>query len=254
MIKKIAGILLVSVASLSAFGQTTEVKKTTARPDIPGTFTLEIGLNRAMNAPDNFSTGLWGSRTINLYYQYEFQILKSRFSFVPGIGLSLERFKFKDGHILNYLREDNDVFGNITSFDSVKLYNPTEHGITGLKKSQLVMNFVELPLELRYTLNPDDPARSFKISIGGRVGYLYDSFNKIKYSQGGEVKTIKDKQYFNLNRFRYGVFTKIGFGSFSFFGYYNLSPMFQNHQGLTVDETNYNDMNTFTAGISLSSF
>src|SRR5688572_11797046 len=70
------------------------------QPNIPGTFTLELGLNSALNAPDKFEPALWGSRTINVYYQYEFRILQSKFSVVPGIGLSLERFKFKNGAIL----------------------------------------------------------------------------------------------------------------------------------------------------------
>lgn len=254
MINKAASTLLLLVFSLAAFSQSSETTKSSARPDIPGVFTLELGLNRALNAPENFTTGLWGSRSINIYYQYEMRIMNSKFSFIPGVGLSLERFKFRNGQVISYPHEGGVYTNPVANTDSVVLFALGQHGIPGLKKSQLITNYVEVPLEFRYTLNPDDPARSFHISLGGRIGYLYDGFSKLKYKEDGEVKQLKDKQLYNLNRFRYGVFAKLGFGSFSFFGYYNLSPMFKTDEGFYDKGLPNNDMNTFTAGISLSSF
>lgn len=215
--------------------------KTGDRPDIPGTFTLELGLNNALDAPDKFDAALWGSRTMNVYYQYEIRILQSKMSVVPGIGLSLERFKFKNGAMPGYQN------------DSLKLLLPAETAMTGLKKSQLVTNFLEIPLELRFTSNPSDPGRSFKAAVGGRIGYLYDSFSKIKYKADGETKQLKDKQDWNLNRFRYGVYAKLGLGNFSLFGYYNLTPLFEEGKG-PAENGVVNDFQTVTVGISLSAF
>ena len=94
------------------------------QPDIPGTIMLELGINSALDAPDRFDAGFWGSRTVNVYYTYEMRILNSKFSVVPGIGLSLERFKFKNGATLGYDAED-----------SLKLFLPAETAaITGEKK------------------------------------------------------------------------------------------------------------------------
>lgn len=244
MINRFSGFLFLLLVSFSAFSQSAETRPATVRPDLPGTFTLELGLNRGLDAPDRFDIGLFGSRTVNLYYQYEFRIMNSKFSFVPGIGLSLERFKFKNNAILAYPADNRD---------SVLLLSVADHQISTIRKSQLITNYIEVPLDLRYTLNPDDPARSFKISIGGRVGYLYDAFTKIKYKEDGEAKQVKDKQNFNLNRFRYGVSAKIGFGNFALFGYYNLNTLFKEDKGLYQNGRPM-DFNTFTAGISLSSF
>src|SRR5258705_3266336 len=83
-------LLLSLLMSFSVFAQTT---KKVARPDIPGTFVFDFGFNRARLIPLNFRQGFWGSRTVNLYYQYPLRIARTKFSFVPGIGLSLERFK-----------------------------------------------------------------------------------------------------------------------------------------------------------------
>jgi hypothetical protein len=242
MIKKFACILLFSAAVTAAFSQ--ESKRSSARPDIPGTFVLELGVNRALERPTLFRTGLWGSRTVNLYYQYDIRILQSRFSFVPGIGLSLERYKFTNNRIVRYA-------GNTT--DSVTLANPAQLGLSRVQKSQLITNYLEVPLELRYSSNPEDPARSFKASIGARIGYLYDAFTKVKYREEGEVRKLKNKQDYNLNPFRYGVTARVGVGNFSIFGYYNLTPLFREGKGF-YERNSPRDFNTFTVGISLASF
>lgn len=214
----------------------------TGQPNIPGTFVLELGINSALDAPDRFDVGLWGSRTVNVYYTHELRLMKSKFSLVPGIGLSLERFKFKNGATLGY-----------NANDSLTLLLPAETAITGERKSQLITNFIDVPVELRFTSNPDDPNRAFKIAVGGRIGYLYDAFTKMKYKEDGETKQYKDKQNFNLNRFRYGVYGKLGIGNFSLFGYYNLTPLFKEGEGL-YEGTVANDFQTVTVGISLSAF
>jgi hypothetical protein len=138
------------------------------------------------------------------------------------------------------------------------MISATDAGIPGIKKSHLITNYIEIPLELRYSTNPDDPARSFKISVGGRIGYMYDSFSKIKYKEDGEVKKIKNKEDFNLNKIRYGLSARIGVGNISLFGYYNLSPLFEEGKGLSdiisTENSVKNDFSTLTIGISLASF
>jgi len=246
MIKKFACILLLSGISFGTFSQIATTRKTTARPDIPGAFVVELGLNRANGAPGEFKQGFWGSRTINFYYQYEFRILKSSFSFVPAIGLSLERYKFTNNYVVGY---------SSTNATTPSMIPPGNTGLSNIKRSQLITNYIEIPAELRWTLNPEDPARSFKVGVGGRIGYMYDSFAKVSYSENGERKKMKDKQDFNLNKLRYGVTGRIGFGNFSLFGYFNLTPLFEKDKGLKDGNTNsFNNFSTYTIGISLASF
>jgi len=244
MIKKLGGIVILSGISLMALCQEATTPKKSARPDIPGTFMLEFGFNRDVSGPADFSLQFWGSRTANLYYQYDFRILNSSFSFAPGIGLSLERYKFKDNYSIDYPDPTTDEIAMIPAEDLP---------IPDIKKSMLITNYLEAPLEIRYTMNPDDPSRSFKMSVGGRIGWLFDSFTKVKYSENSEVKKYKDKQDFNLTKFRYGLVGRIGFGPFGLFGYYNLTPLFEEGKGLKSDGIS-NDFNTWTMGITLSGF
>jgi hypothetical protein len=243
MIKKITVFCLFLALTIPAVSQETTTKKRTGRPDIPGTFVMELGLNSPRKATSDFSTGFWGSRSLNIYYTYDFRILKSRFSFVPGIGVSLERWKFKNGYILSY---DAD--------DSLKMNRPVDIGLSRVAKSQLITNYLEIPLELCYRTRPDDPARSFKIAVGARFGYMFDSFTKVKYREGGEIKKIKDKQDFELNKFRYSLTARVGLGNISLFGYYNMTPLFEKGKGPLDPKTGQKDFNTLTIGISLASF
>jgi len=205
-------------------------------PDLPGSFVLEFGFHRTLDAPDTFDIGFWGSRTVNVYYQLDKRIGNSKFSVHPGIGLSLERFKLTNNYTL-------------TSTVSETQLIPASDLYPGVKKSMLITNYIDVPVEIRFSTRPDDPSRSFRASIGGRVGYLYDSFTKIKYSDEGEVRSIKNKQNYNLRKLRYGAFFKIGVGNLGLITHYNITPLFDDKEGPEQAE-----MSTFTIGLSLSSF
>jgi hypothetical protein len=215
------------------FNLLAQTAKPKTRPDLPGTFLVEFGFNRAQDTPDKFSTGFWGSRTVNLYYQYDLRILKSRFSLVPGLGLGMERYKFKNNYTLGYE-------GDVLTMDKTSL---------NIKKSQLITNYLDVPIELRYTSNPENPNRSFKMAAGFRAGLLISSFTKLKYDDDDETIKVKTRRDWNLNPYRYGIYGKIGTGNFNIFWYQNLSTLFKAGKG--PDE---HDINTATFGISIGGF
>lgn len=205
-------------------------------PDLPGSFVLEFGFNQTLDAPDTFDIGFWGSRSLNVFYQFDKRIGNTKFSVHPGFGFSLERFKLKNNYTLASTASNTELV-------------PAGDFYPGIKKSMIVTNYIEVPLEIRFSTKPDDPRRSFRVSVGGRIGYLFDSFAKIKYSEDGEVRTIKDKQNYNLRKLRYGTFFKIGAGNIGLITYYNLTPLFEDDEGPEQTE-----MSTFSIGLSLSSF
>jgi hypothetical protein len=218
--------------------QTKPVKA--ARPNIPGSFMIDFGFNQGIKKPDNFSQGFWGSRTVNMYYQYPIRMGRSHFSFNPGVGGSFERWLFTNDYVLT-----DTVGGAVGVFSLV----PGSTYFEGIKKSMLVANYVEVPLEFRFDTSPEDIARSFNFAIGGRVGYLFDSKMKVKYREDSETKIMKDKQNLGLSQFRFGVYSRIGVGSFNLFGFYNLTPLFEKGKG--PDQTT---MTSVTFGISINGF
>ena len=209
------------------------------RPDIPGNFLIDIGFNGVTDPPKNFTPGWFGSRTVNLYYYYPIRFGKSKFSFTPGIGLGLERFKFKKAYfVADTLRDgDYELVANVRK-DSI-IYK-------GLKKSFLGQQYLDVPLEFRFSANPDDMARTFWVAIGGRVGYLFNPYTKLKGKEDGERYVYKNKRNHGQSELRYGPSLRVGIGNFNWFGFYNLSPLFAKNKG--PENTT---MTTFTVGISI---
>jgi hypothetical protein len=213
-------------------------RKPKARPSLPGNLVWEFGTNMAINSPAEFNLAWFGSRSFNFYYQFEKRIGSSKFAFAPGVGLGSLRYKFSNNYTLAY---ETDISG----VRSVQL-EPANPSLGGIKKSMLITNYVDIPLEFRFYTNPEDVNRSFHVSLGGYFGLLFDSKTKIKNS---ENRLIKDKQNYDLNYFRYGASMRIGVGGFNFFGRYSLSPLFQ--PGKTPGEV---DFTTMTLGFSVIGF
>lgn len=240
--------VLFLLVSGAAFGQDQAVKKT-ARPNIPGVFIVDFGFNQAINKPDTFRTGFWGSRTVNFYYQYSQRIGRSKFSFNPGIGLSLERWKHSDATMLV---DGTELVGTQPAPTQIEQFNPIDAELIygqPANKSMFVTNYVEMPIEFRFDTKPEDIARSFNVSLGGRVGVLYDAFTKVRYRNNGETVKVKDKYDHGLAPFRYGVYSRFGIGAFNLFCFYNLSPMFEKGKG-----PEGKDFNSLTFGISINGF
>lgn len=237
-------LLLILISATAEAQESKENVKVVARPNIPGSFIVDFGFNQPLGQPAEFVADWWGSRTCNLYYQYPIRFGRSHFSLNPALGLSLERFKFKNNHML----VDPDEAANVERVEQYSLV-PASNFFPNVKKVMLISNYLEMPLEIRFDTKPEDIARSFNFAVGGRIGVLFDADQKIKYREDEQWKKSKDKEDWGLNLLRYGVYTRIGIGGFNVFGFYNLSPMFQ-----TDKAPGNTNMNTYTFGISVNGF
>ncbi|MFM8744599.1 MAG: hypothetical protein ACKODM_14910, partial [Cytophagales bacterium] len=120
MRKSLITIVAVVVSIFSLAQEAKRVK----RPDLPGSFIIEFGFNTAQGStPVNYDQGVWGSRTLNLYYQYPIRLWKTKFSVNPGLGLSLERYKFSNNYTLPRLANSDgrydlvrvtDIYPNVS--------------------------------------------------------------------------------------------------------------------------------------------
>ena len=220
------------------------IKEKAGRPDIPGDFLIEIGFNWMQDAPSGYGFSTMKSRTFNAYYLWDIPFGESAFSFHPGIGIGTEKYAFADDITIAYGVDSlgNDVL-QFTPLDSIFGTG------TSYKKSQINTNYLDIPIEFRWISRKFDPKRSLKISLGGKVGVLIDSKTKIKYTQDGVNRTRKQKEKFNLNTIRYGVYFKVGYGGISAYGYYSLSDVFKKDDGPMATT-----MYPFTFGISWTLF
>lgn len=174
---------------------------------------------------------LWRSKNVNVYHYWGIPLGK-KFTLAPGVGLGLENYSFRREEVL--LQTSNNDSLIISSLNL-----PNFEG----KKSKLAVNYVDIPLELRFQTGRFKD-RAFRIAFGGKVGFLYGAHTKAKYVTNDHK--IKEKHYddFGLNGFRYGLTGRIGFGHFTVFGYYALSDLFRDNKGPQA--------RTFSVGITLT--
>ncbi|HEY0740265.1 MAG TPA: outer membrane beta-barrel protein [Chryseosolibacter sp.] len=221
--------LLLLLFSMSRSGNAQSGKA----PDIPGAFVLQLGINKPASTPDHMPLGFWGSRSFNISYENELRLGGSRFFLVPSVMLAMERLKFKNNEILQY--QSGDLI--LASIDEA------------VKKSQLVMNYFDVPASIRYCAKPDNRKNSFSVSLGVKGGVLVSSHAKIKYAQGDDIVKEKIKRRWGLNQFRYGVTGAVGLGNVSLFAFYNMVPLFEDKAG-----PDGNAFNVMTLGLSIGAF
>ena len=231
----VAGILTcLSFITLAGNGPNTpmKIRDRAARPDVPGMFLIEFGIN-FIKDEGALDMELLGSRTVNLLYFYDIRIANSNFYFMPGVGLGLERYKFEDNVKI--------VRGQWNLPELVELEGEVD-------KSMLITNYVDLPLEIRFYTNPTDRKRSFNAGVGLKVGVLYNSHSKVKQKIG---KTFKEKVHddFGINRYRYGLTGRIGIGGFNAFFFQDMNELFEDGKADFAPKAS-----TFTIGLSFTGF
>ncbi len=157
-----------------------------------------------------------GSRGANVYFMLD-KPFKSNphFSAAFGLGIGTSHI-FLDKLIADIKGTSSTLM--FTSLDTTNRF----------KKYKVTTAYLEVPVELRFSLHPDKPNKSFKVAIGAKVGTLMNVHTKGKTLLNSSGKTISSytekinsKSYFN-NR-RLAATARIGYGNFSFFGSYNLS-------------------------------
>jgi hypothetical protein len=198
------------------------------RPNIPNDLSIEFGFNQLTNRPADIGLNFFGSRAFNVYYQKPFKIFgeQSGFVFSPGIGIATNKFSFKD---------DENLFRSSTlgAESSVLKEVKSVYGTTiDVKTNNLAVNYLEVPIDLQYNLNKKDYSKSFRVSLGARVGYLFQAQTKVAYDSPttGTVK-IKQAENYGIEKIRYGLNFKAGSPGFYVWSTYYLNPMWQADRG-----------------------
>ncbi|MEO8583212.1 MAG: outer membrane beta-barrel protein [Flavitalea sp.] len=198
---------------------------------------IQLGIDRWSNKPDSLNIkGL--SRSFNIYFMYDFPFKASpHLSIGAGIGISVSNIYFKETYI--------DIAGKTNS----KLVFNNVGDTTHFKKYKLMTTYLEAPIELRYVADPLHPKKSWKAAAGLKFGTLLGATTKGRTLQNSAGSTIltyteKDKSKKFFNGTRISAIGRIGYGSFSLFGSYQINPFVK--QGLGPD------VRPLTVGITLS--
>jgi hypothetical protein len=184
-------------------------------------FMFQIASNFWMNTPDSIDNYLKGfNRSANVYLMFDKPFKGDpRFSVGIGAGVGTTNMYFKK------------MIVDIGSVNPILPFTRADSG-NHYKKFKVSTAFVEVPVELRFTANPDKPMKSFKIALGAKVGTMLSAKSKGKILQDKNDQNINTftqktitKAYFNTTKL--AATARIGYGNFSLFGAYNFTTVFK---------------------------
>lgn len=237
----IIGCLFISFAFAQETTTTTKTDtKTLKLPNRAGDhFLLQVSYDGWAGMPDSISSHQEGfSRGFNAYFMFDRPFKGSpKYSIGIGAGISTSNITFKN---MNVDLKSSSDFLPFTAVDS------TNH----FKKYKLATSYLEVPLEIRYTSNPDNVNKSMKAALGIKVGTLVNAHTKGKTLQDKNNKTIgsytekiTSKKYINSTRF--SATARVGYGIVSLFGTYQLNSVLKEGVGSP-------DMKLYQVGITIS--
>ncbi|MBX3240671.1 MAG: outer membrane beta-barrel protein [Chitinophagaceae bacterium] len=194
-------------------------------------FMFQYGYHGWSGAPDSLRNGGY-TTTFNLSLLYDFRFKSSpKYSVAVGVGVGWDNMYFKNTTI--DLRKYPLSFANETNYQ--------------YKRYKLATSYLEVPLELRYALNPEKYNSTFKVALGVKVGTQINAYTRAKITRdpegyGGYTTRLRDKRNFNSTRLAGTL--RVGYGPFSVFGTYHLNEFFREGAGP--------DVRPYSVGIAVS--
>ena len=145
----------------------------------------------------------------NAYVMWDYPVGYGPLSLAFGIGISTHNVH-SNGQITY------SIDGKYTSLQAIT---------SPYRRNKLSCNYFEIPVELR--IRGGANGHGFKLSVGGRIGYMYNAHTKVIDNDG------KRKVYWikNINPWRYGVTFRIGYDKITLQGFYALSELFEKGKG-----------------------
>ncbi len=221
-------IVLVVIASVSVFSLSAQKKKKLGFTSQTGDhFMLQFTSDHWIGSPDSIKSHQKGfARGLNVYVMLD-QRFKSnpKLSVAFGLGVGTSNMYFKNMSIDLKSKTNTLPFNNLDT---------TNH----FKKYKLTTAFLEVPIELRFSSNPDNDTKSIKAAIGFKVGTIINAHTKGKNLQDVNGRTInsyteKESARGFFNSTRIAATARVGYGNFSLVANYQLNNIFKD--GVAAD-------------------
>jgi len=219
--KRLITVFFALTMCLGVFAQSEETKEKVNKAKDRLVFELNSGYLLHDQTEGYIQKGF--QRGMNVYFMYDLVIKKSNFSIAPGIGIGTENWYNKS---------------RITYTDSLTVFTPFSFDTINVKSSKLGLTYIDIPLELRFRSKPNDKNWQWKLAAGFKIGFLLHSkwkykgeeFRGIRNDSEGNIK-FKEFGIPNMDRLRYGVTARGGYGPFNLHIYYSLSKLFNQGAG-----------------------
>ena len=189
-------------------------------------FLIQLGYTSWIGKPDSIKTKGF-PRTFNMYLMLDFPFKTNpHWSVAIGPGIATDNIYFDKSYV--------GIKDNVSTLRFQNLKDTTH-----FKKYKLATAYLEAPIELRYRTNPGDDKKSVKIAIGAKIGTLLNAHVKGKEledkagnSLNSYTQKENSKKFFNKNRL--SLMARLGYGHYSLFASYAITPLFKEGLGPTV--------------------
>jgi hypothetical protein len=186
---------------------------------------IQYGYDGWAGTPDSIRTKGF-SRHFNVYFMLDKPFKTSpKMSLAYGVGIGSSNMFFNNTYI------DLKSTGSTLPFNNV---DSTNH----FKKYKLTTIYAEIPVELRFSSNPNQPNSSFKFALGAKIGTMIKAFTKGKdlVNKGGasvyDSKYIvkeSDKKFFNGTKL--ALTARMGYGIWSLHADYQVTQLIKENAG-----------------------
>lgn len=182
---------------------------------------LTAGNNVTLPAKNDYMSLNYGLRNLswNLnLFEKDFRFAHDHLQVVTGLGFSFNGFNMKNKTTLN---ADSSYTSNL---------NNINNGSITLVKNKLRESFVTVPLLLELNTSKIR-TKNFHIAIGAIGGLKIGSSTKQVFTE--DNKTYKDvrRNDYNLYPFKLDATVRVGYGIFTMYATYSLTPLFQTGKG-----------------------
>jgi hypothetical protein len=222
---------LVNKALQSAAANTTEAPKPKKVWDLSKRaadhFMFELGYDNWAGKPD--SVNIKGfNHSVNFYVMLDFPFkTDQRMSIGVGLGIGSSNIYF------------DQTYPQVAAYQNSTLaFTPTNGG-DHYKRFKLTNVYLEVPVELRYALDPEHMDKSWKFAVGTKVGLMLSAYtkavtpvNSFGNTLGNVTLKASSKQFFSAPKFTPTL--RVSKGVIGVFGQFQVNSLLKAGAGPTI--------------------
>ena len=147
--------------------------------------------------------------------------INERRNFAIGLGLGISSNSYNQN--LSIIETNNNL-----------VYLILDESAGNVTKNKFTTFLVEVPLEIRWRTSTAADYNFWRIYTGFKIGYLVYNSSKLVSEAGSQnLSNIED-----FNKLQYGLTLSAGYGTWNFYVYYGLNPIFDDNAKLSGDPIN----------------
>jgi hypothetical protein len=177
------------------------------------------------------------------FWEHFFKLKEHHVGLVTGLGLEYNNYELRN-NVRLIANGGSFVNDNLTAFNEDYTWGIVD---TSLQYSKNRFKTFYITAPFLFEINTGQHKnKSFHISTGAILGYKFKTKMKYKYEEDGDTQKYKDNQNFNTNPFKVDLTARVGYGWFTAFATYSLTPLFEKDRGP--------ELHAFSVGMALVGF